>query len=273
MPIGARVFAYSRGLHPDVSSLNDRVIAAGGSMTTTVLQAFNTFVIWCYVNGLRDGSNHIIKWLWVPMTQGFSGSLEKLWYPSGTASAMTNSGFASGNYGQDTGLTGTGSVYLGTGFTPSARLSADQNAHFALYSRTFTAQSDAHGVIIPGARLLLQPNWSNSTDGDYLNKRASFGALSPGGLYLINSLSSTSLKFWHRGTQRANTTSAASGSNSNINLEMFLFASNSSTGAANYSTRSISGASIGSAISESLIPGYNTQWQTLLAAVNASRPV
>lgn len=271
---GAYQLASVAGYHADVNNLNDRVIAAGGSMTTAVLQAYNSFVNWCYVNGLRDsgGANHTFRWLWTPLTQSFNGSLEKLWYPSGTASACGNVGFVSGNYGQDTGLTGTGSAYLQTSFTPSLRLPADQNAHFALYSRTSAVQSDGHGSIVSGARLLLQPNWGGSTDADYLNKRTSFTNYN-GGLILLNSFSSTNLKIWHRGVQKGSNANAASNSNANTNLEMFLFANNSSTGAANYSTRSISGASVGTAIPEALIPDLNTQWQTLLASVNAARPV
>lgn len=258
--------------HADVVNLNNRVIAAGGSMTTTVLQALNDFVVWCHTNGLRSGTDPVIRWLWIPLTQTFSGSLEKLWYPSGSASALVNNGFVSGNYAQDTGLTGTGTAYLQTGFIPSTHLAANQNAHFALYSRTSAVQSDAHGTLISGNRLLIQPNWGGSTDGDYLNKRTSFTSYN-GGLLLLNSLDASSLRIWHRGSQKTLSTTAASNSNSTVNLQMFLFATNSSTGAANYSTRSISGASMGTAIPEALIPDFSSRWQTLLASVSATRPV
>lgn len=259
--------------HPDVLNLNKRVRAAGGTMPTASIAAISKFCAWCYANGLRGSStsNSIVKWLWVPATTNFTGSLECLWYPS--TSTVTNTNFVSGDYSLATGFTGGSNKSLNTNYAPATHNSG-HNVHFAIYNRTNTTFEDVWGTDENSSQFSITPKWS---DNNIYTKFGGGARDSPGsalGLINLSVVSSNLSNTWVKTSKVGILTSNLTYSASSYTRPLFLFGLNVGSGVAgNVSPRSCGGASLGSGMTDTQAQGYATAWQTMMTEISASRAV
>lgn len=127
-------------LHPDTRSFRDRILANGGTISTSALSVVNVFVKDTYTKGLRDrvGSNHKIVDCCPMVGDNLLAAQVKLWYPPGVSDKLTLVNVVSGNYSPSTGIQMDGtSKYGRTGVIPSTHLGS--NAGFSVVLRNDTA--------------------------------------------------------------------------------------------------------------------------------------
>ena len=152
MPMSPRLLRpRASGVHPDAASWRTRVVANGGSVSSSTFRAVDVFCRSIESAGLRDRFYRLnlfagtgLSAALVPLYRG--PSLGGTQYGNSTD---TNAGpFVSGDYGESVGLTPTvgGAKHLDTGLTPDAMpLSVVQAMHLAA----------SHGPIPAPASTLL----------------------------------------------------------------------------------------------------------------------
>ncbi|MFN6560014.1 MAG: hypothetical protein RMY28_009420 [Nostoc sp. ChiSLP01] len=121
----------------DVLDYKNRIIAASGSISANSLQAISNFVKTLKGNGLWNKCLEIAPYA----GNNFADALIKLKYPSGIQSTLTNVGFTSADYSENTGLSADTSdtKNLRTGFAPSVHLSTSLDTHLSIYARNQAA--------------------------------------------------------------------------------------------------------------------------------------
>jgi hypothetical protein len=204
------------GIDADWLAYYNRVIAAGGSLTTTEQNATKTLVADLKANGL-----------WTPM---------KAIYPMVGASAAAcaqnlksasfTGTFTSGWTFASTGVTPNGtSAYMDTFLTPSTALSSINNVHLSMYSRTQNSSVSGHnmGVDSNGANLNLAQYFSAVSvklfmNGGYPTNSAEFNQTNTKGLAIGSATSSTSRKLFFNGTLLNTDTNTQVGNLPNVTL-------------------------------------------------------
>ncbi|ACC81134.1 hypothetical protein [Nostoc punctiforme] len=128
-------------LNSDITSFKNRIIAVGGSISNSSLNAIDTFITTAKLNNFWDSLLEIAPYA----GNELAAALVKLKYPGNIQSSLTNVGFAPGNYSETTGLTGdtSGTKYLKTGFIPSVQLTTSFNQHLSVYARNAGAVTGA----------------------------------------------------------------------------------------------------------------------------------
>ena len=161
MPVGAFKFtqfaATGSALHSYTQSWVDRVITAGGTVSSARQTVVNTFVIGLITDGLLDGTtiaNSIIKYFLLLASDGFAGCNVPLIDAASAGNASLNN-FVSGDY-SSAGLTGnSSSKSVLTNFYPDPSLSSDNGALLGIYTSAgaITAAFFSYGCT-SGYRLL-----------------------------------------------------------------------------------------------------------------------
>ncbi|MBN3993896.1 MAG: hypothetical protein HWQ36_26280 [Nostoc sp. NMS2] len=164
MPIIGSKLATSK-LDTDVANFKNRIIADGGTISNSSLQAHNTFVKSLKLGGIWDKCLEIATYA----GNDLNAALVKLKYPSGIQSSLTNVGFVNADYSEITGLSGdtSNTKYLKTGFIPSVQLTSSLDAHLSVYARNTVAISGS------GSAPFAYLGCNNTTPRFYLFRQTS----------------------------------------------------------------------------------------------------
>jgi hypothetical protein len=186
------------GVDADWLAYYNRVIAAGGSLTTTEQNATKTLVADLKANSL-----------WTPM---------KAIYPMVGASAAAcaqnlKSASFTGTFNggwtfASTGITGNGSTgYFNTTFNPNTSISDINSAHLSIYSRTTTGASGVDIGASPSAwdiEIIYTSFYAGMMDGNYLNTANSDAK----GLWTNSRISSSNVVAYRNGSTFVSGTNA-----------------------------------------------------------------
>jgi len=205
------------GIDADWLAYYDRVIAAGGSLTTTEQNATKTLVANLKSAGIWSAMKAVY-----PMVGASAAACAQNLKSSSFTGTFTSTGWTFAS----TGATPNGtSAYMNTNFIPSLNTGQD-SLSFSYYSRTnntfagydIGAQGNASaGILIYNSGLHFYSN--NITANTYSTRSASNSI----GHYISNRISSGTQKLFKNGSviHTANTASVA-----NININMYLGAFN-----------------------------------------------
>lgn len=132
-------YPFSTGVLSEIADYRNRIIANGGTISDTSLQAIATFIDTLKLNNIWDRFLEIAPYA----GNNLNAALVKLKYSNGGQSTLTNVGFVPGDYSETTGLTGdtSGTKYLKTGFIPANNLLTSLSQHVSVYSRNSTSLS------------------------------------------------------------------------------------------------------------------------------------
>jgi hypothetical protein len=277
-----RTFSFIPGF-PGIADADDwasRVVANGGSVSSSTMDAVYRFCMQLSAAGLRDrffrmgifagtGLNAAL----VPLYRG--PSLSGTQYGNATD---TNVGpFVSGDYAENAGLTGTGGgKYLNTGLSPSA-LPSVATGHMAAYAPQITpvdatrafmgcasgsAQYNLSYSLNTGTGLArLRTTWGG-TSGHDANEP---GGVFRGGLRLSTRTSATALRTYHNTTQVSLLETSVTPA-SHVN-NWFVFAFNSAGTPIQYSPDSIRAYSIGDSMTAEQVAAYYAAMQAFQTAL------
>jgi hypothetical protein len=237
---------------PDWLAYYNRVIAAGGSLTTTEQTATKTLVADLKANGL-----------WTPMKAIYPmvGASAAACAQNLKSSSFTGT-FTSGWTFASTGVTPNGtSAYMDTGLNMLNNLSQN-NSHVSVYSRTNIANTGSMIGVYSGTFnncIMIYPNIAGLS---YLNIFSNGGTntvlvTDTLGLRTVNRTVSTAFSFYNRNTKTTLSITSVGGTNQNL----FIGANNSSGSAANYDTRQNAFTSIGDGLTDTQQGNLNTAVQ------------
>ena len=245
---------------PDAQAFFNRVITAGGSLTSTEQTAVNQLVLDMKSNNIWTLSKAVY-----PMVGGSSASCSQNLISSGFTGTFNGGWTISSN-----GVLGNGSnTYMNTSVIPSAELGLN-STHIGFYSRTNLNQSSTAidiGVVGPspttGSVYILA--WG-ANDNYHTNNSVESGSglVSPTsslGFIINNRNSSTVMSAWRQGVQFIDNTSSAAFSVSQSNNSIYLGAYNSG-GPVLYTSRQYAFCTIGLGLSDVQAAAYTTLVQT-----------
>jgi hypothetical protein len=211
--------------NPETLSYRDRVIANGGVISESSLDAVEKFVLDC-----KNG-NIWSKFLDVGVFAGsnLSAALVKLVYQGG-ASVLTNVNFVSGDYaetGSNGGLLGDGATkYLNTGFNAQTLL--PDNGHFGFYLREDVVAAGNRSMI--GAVNGTDQYWigaltaASAADARYGGiLTASLSGAFGRGFYLSSRNAANDLKLYKNGQLGGSNASAVTHNKPNTNVYAWAF--------------------------------------------------
>jgi len=191
------------GVDADWLAYYNRVIAAGGSLTTTEQNATKTLVA-----DLKSNS------LWTPMLAiypmvGASAAACAQNLKSASFTGTVTSGFTFAS----TGVTGNGaSTFMDTGFIPSANLTLTSGA-YSIYSRTNIDQVSIDMAVLSSSGPIHQiiTRLSGDQHFAYVNTNGNYTATNTNsfGHYILNRNSSTNTKGFRNGIQVYNVAQTA----------------------------------------------------------------
>jgi hypothetical protein len=268
------------GIHPDAADWRTRVVANGGTVSATTMNAVNKFCQSIASAGIRDrffrlnlfcgtGLNAVL----VPLYRGPSTTGTQ--YGSTTD---TNTNFVSGDYvetGASGGLTGNGSnKQLNTGFAPSSL--SDTSRHWSFYANTITtgdfitymgcrqAGDSATGRWFLGWRVgsggltmhTLGPN-SGPAIGSVANHTAGF--------YMAANDSSEG--YYYKNGTTVDTTDTGQTPTAGSTRAVTIFALNFEGGIGTFSNARMSGYSMGEYLTSSQASSFNTAMQAFQTAL------
>jgi len=235
---------------PDWVAYYNRVIAAGGSLTTTEQNATKTLVADLKANGL-----------WTPMKAIYPmvGASAAACAQNLKSSSFTGT-FTSGITYASTGVTGNGtSAYMNTGLSPSANLSQN-STHLSYYSRTVGGSTEAEMGCSNGA--------TNRTQITFSYGAVCYNAVNNGVTQFTNSLStgfmianriiSTQIKTFRNGTTLNTSTSNSTGLHTG---NIVLLAVNDASGVIQWSTKQCAFSSIGDGLTDTQASNFYTAVQ------------
>ena len=226
----------------------NRVIAAGGSLTTTEQNATKTLVADLKANGL-----------WTPM---------KAIYPMVGASAAACSQnlksssftgtFSSGWTFASTGVTGDGtSAYYDTTFNPNTSISDINSCHLSIYSRTTTGNNAVDiGVSTPAwdIEIIYSSFYAGMMNGNYLNTSNSDAR----GLWTNSRISSSNIVAYRNASSFVSGTSAPT---TKTPYNVYIGARNDLNVAKFFSNREFAFASIGDGLTATNVSNLYTAVQ------------
>ena len=255
-------------LLPETQDYVQRVVAAGGSISNTAMQAADQFVRTLFDNGLWP------KMIEIGVFAGdnLNAALVKLKYRPGGSGNLTNNGFVAGDYvetGANGGMLGNGSSkYLNTQTSP-ANLGPTGHASFYLREpfssgdwRSMISTQDASDIFGLRRGVLATQNaglWGKVAS-------ASETAAPVAGYYIANRQAASLVQLFRNGQLIGTETSAVT-----VNCHaqpFFLFAHNNNGSVAEYLNRRGCFYSLGSALNNAetaLLSGFV---QTLETALN-----
>ncbi|MEH2067915.1 MAG: hypothetical protein V7K47_07065 [Nostoc sp.] len=215
--------------NPEIVNFYNRILAAGGTISSNSLQAHSTFLNTLKANNIWD------KYAEIGTFAGdYNAAFVKFKYPANIQSTLTNVGFVSSDYSESTGLAGdtSGTKYLKTGFIPKNQLTTSLNAHFSVYSRNSMAVLGSGGSTsirylgsLNGGVFALTKN-STSINGSLGAGEmvvSANGVVYPGHL-MVSTVGANNGNLYYNGSSVATDTSFSTNSLSPI--ENFIFAYN-----------------------------------------------
>ena len=241
------------GIDADWLAYYNRVIAAGGSLTTTEQSATLQLVLDLKANSL-----------WTPMKAIYPmvGASAAACAQNLKSSSFTGS-FTSGWTFASTGVTPNGtSAYMDTGLNPSVQLSLN-NASFGIYSRTnrtgntnvilgaYNGSTTTLGVYMRYTDNIIYPAINDDSNG------SSTTVTSTTGFRQASRNSSSTLNFSVNSTN----TTVTFASNGTINYNVYLGALNSAGVALRFDTLEIAFASLGNSLSTTEMSNFYTAVQ------------
>jgi hypothetical protein len=183
---------------PDWLAYYNRVIAAGGSLSTTEQNATKTLVADLKAYGIWSAMKAVY-----PMVGASAAACAQ----NLKSSSFTGT-FSSGWTFASTGVTGNGtSTFMDNGMTSAANLSLN-SAHIAYYSRTNSASS----MVMAGTQsLYVLGRWTNYHANNSVE--SDLGGISTGttsaGFFMSNRTTGTEMKYQINGTIQTDSTSTA----------------------------------------------------------------
>jgi hypothetical protein len=239
---------------PDWLAYYNRVIAAGGSLTTTEQSATLQLVLDLKANSL-----------WAPMKAIYPmvGASAAACAQNLKSSSFTGT-FSSGWTFASTGVTPNGtSAFMNTDFNPSIN-STYNNTHFSLYSRTQVLTNSVDiGAQQNVNRFTMEIAYSGfgfaSDQYNDATGRVSLANSTTTGLYTSNRTTSSVFKCFRNSTQIGSTNTGASGTMPNMNVA--IGASNRNNIPAFFSTKQIAFSSIGDGLTDSQVSNFYTAVQ------------
>ena len=234
------------GVDADWLAYYNRVIAAGGSLTTTEQNATKTLVADLKANSL-----------WTPMKAIYPmvGASAAACAQNLKSSSFTGTFSIGGTYSSN-GYTGNSIAYMDTNYNPNTSVSLD-SAHLSLYSRTnsgvtvvdFGANSPAHFLTYSFG------NYSgiNSSDAPVFSTLPTSD-----GMFIGSRTSSSQARFFHKGGSAIVSTRA---STSRPNFNLFLGGLNNGGSFAFATSRQYALASIGDGLTDTQAGNFYTAVQ------------
>jgi hypothetical protein len=242
---------------PDWLAYYNRVVTAGGSLSTTEQNATKTLVADLKSAGIWSAMKAIY-----PMVGASAAACAQ-----NLKSASFTGTFTSGWTFASTGATPNGSsAYMDTGFIPTSNGLAYNENHISLYSRTnisgATYDIGSAGNILSTQlyTLFLRRTGDNAAydTGAFPTNRAAFTNTNSQGFYLGNS-NSTNAQYWKNGISQITITPSSS---SISNVSAYVGGMNEANVNKFYSTREVAFASFGLSLT-------NTQASNFYTAVQA----
>ena len=231
----------------------NRVIAAGGSLTTTEQNATKTLVADLKANGL-----------WTPMKAIYPmvGASAAACAQNLKSSSFTGT-FTSGWTFASTGATPNGtSSYMDSGVIPSSNLTSG-NTHASVYLRTNTAAgnkqelgsiaSDEFTMIVKYTGDVAYPIICNNANVFY----PSYSNTNSQGMWTINRVNTSNIQYYNRGTNVIDTLQT----NGMSTRSIYLGARNNNGNADRFSDRQLAFASIGDGLSGTNMTNFYTAVQ------------
>jgi hypothetical protein len=243
----------------------NRVIAAGGSLTTTEQSATLQLVLDLKANSL-----------WTPMKAIYPmvGASAAACAQNLKSSSFTGT-FTSGWTFASTGVTGNGtSAYMNTGLNASTNLTFN-SAHLSFYSRTNSVTGDKSEISVidnNSTYLPLMALQIKRTEGAAVDRFASFmysylavdainnQNLDSKGYYLITRTASNSYKGFKNNNQQGSTITT-NGQSTAPNRNLYIGASNVAGTAGSFSDRQCAFASIGDGLTDTQASDFYTAVQ------------
>jgi hypothetical protein len=239
------------GVDADWLAYYNRVIVAGGSLTTTEQAATLQLVLDLKANSL-----------WTPMKAIYPmvGSSAAAFAQNLKSSSFTGSFSVGGTY-SSTGYNGNGVSYMNTVLTPSASLTQD-STHLSLYSRTNVSSNQQDIGAQPGVnRFNLEVRYNGNLSSDQYNYETGRVNVANGnstGFYIATRTNSSTHKVFKNNSQLGTTNTGSPGPLSTINIPIYIGVSN---GSINFSTKEFAFASIGDGLTDTQASNFYTAVQ------------
>jgi hypothetical protein len=243
------------GVDADWLAYYNRVIAAGGSLTTTEQNATKTLVADLKANSL-----------WTPMKAIYPmvGASAAACAQNLKSSSFTGT-FSSGWTFASTGVTGNGtSAYFNTTFNPNTQLTIN-SVHMSYYSRTQLAVTINQPMRVTDGTndMQLSPNVNFSTFSFRVTAGGTSAATTTNtdcrGFFIGSRTANNLIKGYKNNTTLA--TDTTSGTNTLPNFNLYLGAANNAGSAANYSILENAFASIGDGLTDTEASNFYTAVQ------------
>jgi hypothetical protein len=240
------------GVDADWLAYYNRVIAAGGSLTTTEQNATKTLVADLKANSL-----------WTPMKAIYPmvGASAAACAQNLKSSSFTGT-FSSGWTFASTGVTPNGtSAYMDTGLNANTNLTSG-NTHTAVYLRTdtaagakqelgsFSAASEEFSLIVKYTGDLAYPIIGGVLFPSYANTNSQ-------GMWTINRLNTSNIQYYNRGTKVVDSAQT----NGMSSRSLYVGARNNLGAADRFSDRQFAFASIGDGLSSTNMTDFYTAVQ------------
>jgi hypothetical protein len=287
MPMNPRLLRPTSTTHPEAQVWRNAVIANGGTVSGSTLNAVSRFCRSIDAAGIRDrfyrlnlfcGSNLNAALVPLYRSTAFGGSAV------GNATDTNVGPFVSGDYAENDGLIGAASPakYLRTGISPDTVGVA--TGHIAIDSKgaatSATAlaigasndgQSQRYNLLTANANafqgnavtdFMVQSRWGTTSGTTYTTAGS---AVRPSGLYIFTRTSSTRTDLYLAGVSVANSTASVTpGANAN---EFYVLAQNVN-GSPNFTgVARARGYSIGVSLSGAQAADYNAAWTAIQTAL------
>lgn len=241
------------GIDPDYLAFYNRVIAAGGSLTTTEQTATEQLV--------KDLKSYSI-WSKMKAIYPMVGASAAACAQNLKSSSFTGTFTASGITYANTGVTGNGSSgYMNTSIVPNTHLSLN-SVHISAYVRNNTATGGAIGCSDDSLAngLYMNMRFTNNVHYTRMNSNSGGGQsnTAAAGFWVASRISSTNFKVFKSNTTFATETISSAGLSTK---QMYVLAMNLSNFGIEYSNREISLASIGDGLTDTEASNFYTAVQ------------
>jgi len=278
MPMNVRLLRPRQTIHPEAADWRSRVIANGGSVSGTTLNAVDRFVKAIHAAGIRDrfyrlnlfcgNSDASLAAVRTPLFRG--PSLGGTQY-GGTLD--TNVNFVQGDYaetGASGGLTsGVASRYLNTGLAPSA-LPSVLTGHISYY-RSAGSQTGSFTYIPIGSEDGSNAYRMDERSSGQFGFWGSFASLNnavanAGGQRIVSRTGPTFITLYNNGTSVA--TNATNATPTAQTRNWFVFTSNvAGSPSGSYFLGSLRSYSIGAELTDSQASAFHTAMQAFQTAL------